>query len=182
MNQDLRGLDKPTTLLEDRYSRHRPELIAFLARRVGQDAEELAQEVWVRIVRADPECPDEASFRAYAFTVARRLIVDHHRRRKRTLQVVPIDDTPQQPRAPSDPGEQLQADEVLAVVRRELAAMKPELAEVFRLRTTTGLSFAQIAERQGCSINTALGRHHQATRRMARALRAAGVIEPEEGP
>lgn len=179
MNQDMRVVDTPSPLLESRIARYRPELVAFIARRVRQDAEELAQEVWLRIARANPSFPDDASFRAYAYTVARRLIVDHHRKRKRTLQVVPIDDVVREPAAPSDPGQMVQADQVLAVVRRELAAMKPELAEVFRLRTTTGLSFKQIADRQGCSLNTALGRHHQATRRMARALREAGLTEEE---
>ncbi|MEN0066611.1 MAG: RNA polymerase sigma factor [Myxococcota bacterium] len=177
MNQDIRVVDTSTPLLEDRIARYRSELVAFLSRRVGQDAEELAQEVWLRIARASPVFPDDASFRAYAYTVARRLVVDHHRKRKRTLQVVPIDETVEQPRATSDPGQMVQADQVLAVVRRELSVMKPELAEVFRLRTTTGLSFKQIADRQGCSLNTALGRHHQATRRMARALREAGLTE-----
>jgi len=177
MNQDRLVLDTPTSLLEDRIARHRSEMVAFLARRVRQDAEELAQEVWLRVARANPVCPDDAAFRGYAYTVARRLIVDHHRKRKRTLQVVPIEEQVREPRAPTDPSEVLQADQVLAVVRRELEAMKPELAEVFRLRTTTGLSFKQIADRQGCSLNTALGRHHQATRRMARALREAGLTE-----
>ncbi len=154
--------------------------MAFLARRVGQDADELAQEVWLRIARSNASFADDAAFRAYAYTVARRLVIDHHRKRKRTLQVVPLEETLREPRAASDPSQQLQADEVLEVVQRELKAMKPELAEVFRLRTTTGLSFKQIAARQECSLNTALGRHHQATRRIGRALREAGLTE--EGP
>ncbi|MEO0601790.1 MAG: RNA polymerase sigma factor, partial [Myxococcota bacterium] len=131
MDQELRIVDTPSPLLEDRIARHRPELVAFLARRVGQDAEELAQEVWLRIARAEASFPDDASFRAYAYTVARRLVVDLYRKRKRTLQVVPLEETLREPQAPSDPSQLVQADQVLAVVRAELSAMKPELAEVF---------------------------------------------------
>ena len=53
--------------------------------------------------------------------------------------------------------------------------MKPEMAEVFRLRTTDDVPFKDIAERQGCSINTALGRMHRATRKIADALEAEGL-------
>jgi DNA-directed RNA polymerase specialized sigma24 family protein len=54
--------------------------------------------------------------------------------------------------------------------------MKPELADVFRLRTTTDTSFAEIARRQGVPLGTALGRMHQATHHLHVALAAAGLL------
>lgn len=44
------------------------ELRAFLARRAPDEAEEIAQETWVRVAAAAPDCPDDASFRAFAYT------------------------------------------------------------------------------------------------------------------
>ncbi len=167
-------MDTARTLLSERIARHRQELLAFLRRRAAADAEELAQETWMRIARIDPSCPDDGSFRSYAYTVARRLLIDHHRARARSLSLVSLEGGAE-PRSCSDPHAVVAAGQALALVQAELEAMKPELAEVFRLRMTTELTFKDIAARQGCSLNTALGRHHQATKRIARVLRAHGL-------
>jgi RNA polymerase sigma-70 factor (ECF subfamily) len=167
--------------VEDRFARHREALVGFLKRRTSpQAAEELAQEVWVRVVRATPDCEDEDHFRAFMYTIARRLLIDHHRRFVRRPVVVSLEDAGVRVlRNPWNPEHQLRADQVLAAVNAELAAMKPELAEVFRLRMTRDVSFREIADRQQVSLNTALGRMHQATRRIAAALRKAGLTDVE---
>lgn len=165
------------TETETRISRFHQELVGFMRRRTPGDPEEAAQEVWLRMTRATPDCPDDAAFRAYMYTVARRLIVDLHRRRRARIELVPIDDSAAERHASGgdSPDSQLLASEVLQVVEAELAQMKPELAEVFRWRTVDDVPFKQIAERQDCSINTALGRMHRATKKIAAALQAAGL-------
>jgi RNA polymerase sigma factor (sigma-70 family) len=166
--------------LEARYDRHQRELVAFLARRLGNaaDADELAQEVWVRVARAAPDCPDDAAFRGYLFTVARRLLIDHHRRPQSRVRLVEVDsDAVADRRTPEDP---LRAKQTLAVVEATLGELKPELAEVFRLRVADDVPFADIAERQGCGVNTALGRMHRATRYVAAALAHAGLLAEEQ--
>lgn len=166
-------------LLETRVDRHREELVGFLARRLGNpaDAEELAQEVWVRVARAAPDCPDEASFRGYLFTVARRLLIDHHRRPHNRAALVGLDaPLPDHSRSPEG---ELEAGQVLEVVEAALGGLKPELAEVFRWRTTEDVSFQEIAARQGCGLNTALGRMHRATKTIAAALARAGLWKEE---
>ena len=165
--------------LDARIQRNHQRLVAFLARRVGPEAEEIAQETWLRVSRAMPDFADEAAFRGYAFTVARRLLVDHYRRRKVRSIVVPIDTSVERHAGAADPQSELTAQRIAAEVSRVLAGMKPEVAEVFHLRTTTDASFKAIAERQGVSLNTALGRHHNATKQIRRALGAAGLIDGE---
>lgn len=167
--------------LDDRIQRNHRQLVAFLARRVGADAEELAQETWLRVARAAPDFPDDDSFRGYAYTVARRLVIDHYRRRSVRRIVVPLEGGLEQVASDrrADPHASASAGQILAEVERVLAAMKPEVAEVFRLRTTTELSFKQIASKQGVSLNTALGRHHHATKQIRKALDAAGLIDGE---
>ncbi|MCB9682693.1 MAG: RNA polymerase sigma factor [Alphaproteobacteria bacterium] len=157
--------------MTDRIRHHDAQLRGFLERRAPGHGEELAQEVWLRVARAAPDCPTDAAFRAYAFAVARRLLIDHHRRRSARVQLVPLEGG-MDPRGHDRPDGALAAAEVLAVVEATLEAMKPELAEVFRLRTTTELSFKDIAARQGVSINTALGRMHQAVGKLHAALAA----------
>lgn len=169
------------TRIEERFVRHREALLGFFRRRApAREVEELAQETWFRVVRAAPICEDDRSFRAFLYTVARRLLVDRHRRNLRRPRVVPLDDA----NAVADrwgPEHTARAAQVAEVMQRELQAMKPELAEVFRWRTTEDVTFKEIAARQGVSVNTALGRMHQATKRVAAALRAAGLDEGGSG-
>lgn len=165
------------TELERRISRFHQELIGFLRRRVPGDPEEAAQEVWLKVARAQPDCPDDASFRAYMYTVARRLVIDLHRRRRARIELVPIDDSAAERQASGGdaPDASLHASAILRVVEATLSQMKPELAQVFRLRTTEDVPFKEIASMQGCSINTALGRMHRATKKIAAALQAEGL-------
>lgn len=161
----------PTTALDARIARLEREMLAFLRRRVGPDAEEVAQDVWLRVATSDPDCADDAAFRAYVYVVARRLLIDRYR--KKRLDVVPIDDaTP--PSAPADAHSAVAAANLAALVQRTLDQMRPEQAEVFWMRTNDGVSFKEIAERQDCSINTALGRMHTVVKRLKVALAAEG--------
>ena len=167
--------------LDDRIARHEQDLLRFLQRRVPGQAEEIAQETWLRVARSTASFEDERSFRAYAFTVARRLIIDNHRRRRARIQLVSMqnDDGEErvQPIDNATPDGRLAADEVLAVVQAELGRMKPEMADVFRMRMTEDRSFKEIAALQQVSLNTALGRMHRATKRIAQALRERGLAE-----
>jgi len=173
-----------TPQLQDHIQRHRDEVLAFVKRRAPRDAEELAQETWLRIARRRPVCPDEASFRGYVFTVARRVLIDHYRRSAARPQLVPLDtaETSPQHAHPGDhPDARRDMADVLTVVEGTLKQMKPELAEVFRWRTTQDLTFKEIARRQGVSVNTALGRMHQAVKKLHRALSAQGLVPTSGG-
>lgn len=163
--------------LDERITRHQAEILAFIARRCPSDAEELAQETWLRVHRANPVCENEAAFRGYAFTVARRILIDHYRRRAARAPLVPLDGG-LEPRGTADPHSSAVASQTLQIVENSLAEMRPEIAEVFRLRMTSQLSFKEIAIRQGVPLNTALGRMHNATKRLSAALIDAGLRKP----
>lgn len=166
------------TLLDSRIDALSPELLAFLGRRT-REPEELMQEVWLKVARANPDCPDDRSFRAYVFAVARRQIIDAHRRRQARVSLVPLDAGVREPVSAATPDSHADARRMLAVVEDTLATLQPEVVEVFRWRTTHTLSFKEIAARQGVPLNTALGRHHRAVKAIGAALSQAG-LRPEE--
>lgn len=169
------------TSLPSRIERLAPELLRFLRRRAPEsEAEELSQELWLRVHRSEQAFEDDAGLRAYAFVVARRLLVDRARRAAVRPILVAIDGTPE-PAGPHSPEAQARTSRLLDVVEDALAAMKPEVAEVWRWRLTEEVSFKEIAERQGCGINTALGRMHQATQALRSALITAGLGPQEDG-
>lgn len=161
--------------MEDRISRNQADILSFLRRRAPSEAEELAQETWLRVARSSPNCPTEGHFRAFAFTVARRLVVDHYRRRANQVHMVPIEGGTLVDRA--NPHENATASQTLVAVESILGAMKPEIAQVFRWRTTSDLSFKDIATRQQVSLNTALGRMHSAVNKIRAGLLEAGLLE-----
>lgn len=170
------------TLIDTRIDRLSPELLRFLARRCS-DPEGTLQEIWLKVVRANPTCADERSFRAYVYAVARRQLIDAHRRQQARVSLVAMDE----PAADAlsnrsdtlTPHDTARAAGLLDEVERTLAGLNPEIAQVFRWRMTESVSFKDIARRQNVPLNTALGRHHRAVKAIAKALRTAG-LGPEE--
>jgi len=153
------------------------EIFSFLRRKNKERAEELAQEVWLRVTRARPEGMPFKEFRAYAYTVARRVLVDEYRRRNARVTLRLVEEEPQGRASSGNPQELAQAAQMLDVVEAALASLQPEVVEVFRLRTTTELAFREIAERQGVPLNTALGRMHRAVKAIRMSLKQAGIWE-----
>jgi len=68
---------------ESFYETHRDEIHGFLVRRLGRDhAEDAFQETFLRALRAYPRLEHGAHLRAWVFTIASRIVVDHARRRR----------------------------------------------------------------------------------------------------
>ena len=153
------------------------EVLAFLRRRNRERAEELAQDVWLRVTRARPEGMPYDELRAYAYTVARRVLVDEYRRTSARVTLRPVEEAPEGRSQAGNPREMAQASQMMDMVERTLARLQPEVVEVFRLRTTTELSFREIAEHQGVPLNTALGRMHRSVKAIRTALKEEGIWE-----
>jgi RNA polymerase sigma factor (sigma-70 family) len=63
------------------YEQHRNEVFAFLVRKLGRDrAEDAFQETFLRALRAYPTLRHSDHLRAWAFTIAGRIVIDEHRR------------------------------------------------------------------------------------------------------
>jgi len=77
------------------YDQHRDEVFAFLVRQLGRErAEDAFQETFFRALRAYPELRHGEHLRAWAFTIARRIAIDEHRRARPegTLPVLSTED------------------------------------------------------------------------------------------
>lgn len=123
----------------------------LLAKR--EDAEDVAQETYVRLVRAASLEQSEARVRAFMFKVATNLAYDRFRQRRSrgphedTELGVLADGTP--------PAERIVAmEQSIAIVERTLLALSPRCRQVFLLRVSAELSYEAIAERLGVSKRT----------------------------
>ena len=78
---------------EKLYARHRGGTYRYLLRHTGNSAtaEELHQEVWLKVVRARGAWSPQARFSTWLYTIARNGLIDHWRTR-RGARFVSLDD------------------------------------------------------------------------------------------
>jgi RNA polymerase sigma-70 factor, ECF subfamily len=158
--------------LGDLMARHRHSLMGFFVRRVGDDAEELYQELWTKVERSFDRYQDDGRFRAFLFSAARRLTIDHHRRKCARPHLIPCEELP--PIA-CDPTDLATYNELVGAVDEILATMNPKAAQVIRLRLSEQHTFAEIAEIVGAPLNTVLSWMHRGLKQLRAGLSERGL-------
>jgi RNA polymerase sigma-70 factor (ECF subfamily) len=106
------------------------------------DAQELAQEVWLRVVRGISRLRDPATLRPWLFGIARRVAMDHLRERYRQPPTIEVDES-LDPAAIDAINEDLHED--LATLEDELRRLPVVEREVLTLFYLRELSLAQVA-------------------------------------
>jgi RNA polymerase sigma-70 factor (ECF subfamily) len=145
----LRG-DGPSW--EELVRRHARRVFNLCYRFTGNatDADDLSQEVFLRIYKTLPSY--KASYGAFATwltSVTRNLLVDHYRRTRRDRLTDSIDDEsmPQleeKHSAVRSPDKIAEAGELSAQIQEGLAQLSPELREAVILRDLQGFEYSEI--------------------------------------
>lgn len=136
------------------FEDHAPLLRGFFVRRgARQDAEDLVQETYLRLLRAhESSCEPIANPEAYLFTVAQNLAREQAaRRRWSTLPIEEIEDLGQglaSGECVEDAAEREQRRQHLMTL---LATLPEHTRAVLVMQYRDGLSYKQIAERMGVS-------------------------------
>ncbi len=145
--------------LWEQYSRR---LGAFIRSRVRDDeeAEDILQEVFVRIHRHLCCQPQWDKPDGWFYRIARNLIIDHYRRRRETVEV------PENLTAASDlPGEEPKA--ILALSLKEMVEELPEPdRQALILTVYRGMSQKQLAQSLGISLSGAKSRIQRARKKL----------------
>ena len=160
-----------------------PAVVGYLRGRAGADAEDLAAETWLAVARGlRGFSGDEAAFRSWVFTIAHRRLVDHHRARSRRLRTKSLssddgsggsieDGGAVDPAGPDDPaGEAVAAVTSDEAVRRIVALLPADQAEIVLLRVVAGLPVDDVAQITGRRPGTVRVLQHRALRRLAERL------------
>ena len=123
--------------------------------RGAAEADDIAQESWVRVTAAMAEGGAIANVRGYLFRVARNLMIDHRRREARGIeQWLPDEAVARIPDPRPGAEAQLITRDELRRMDAIIAAMPARSRQVFRLSRFEGLSFAEIGRRLGISRQT----------------------------
>jgi RNA polymerase sigma-70 factor (ECF subfamily) len=141
------------------------------ARRVtGRDdaADDVAQDVWVRILRGLGRLRDGARLRAWLFGIARRTLMDRFRMK---YAAPPPSDVDVNVLAAVDAGaEELEAD--LAAVQEELSRLPVTERDVLSLFYLEELSLQEVAEVLGVPVGTVKSRLFRARQLLRREMAA----------
>jgi RNA polymerase sigma-70 factor (ECF subfamily) len=162
----------PTAL--DLFERHHLAVVRFLraTRLPAPDAEDLAQEVFLRVLRALPAYEERGMERAWVFRIARNVCLDHIRARNRAPTAVPVDDRPWLATPPRQAAR--------AAIDEALGRLGEEERQAFLLREVAGLGYAEIADATGTTKDAVRSRIHRARLALRQTLggqreaRAAG--------
>ena len=144
----------------------------FVAR--FDEAEDLTQEIFVKLFRALSTYDRRASFETWLTRVSRNLCIDRYRRRRReaerfTDEVDP--DSIQMDELVSRPDATLEKRDQVAMVRRALAELPEMYREAVALRDVHDLSYEEIAQRLQLPEGTVKSRINRGRRELARHLR-----------
>lgn len=159
-------------------SAHSTWLLAFLRGLLPSeaDAEDAAQETWLRVIRACGSYRG-GSVRAYLARVARTVVIDRYRRSG--VPTVSLDGNGDEDEDPAaeladdapTPDARFETRATAEEIRREVRRLPARQREVFLLRVEGELTFEEIAAQLEIPLGTALTWMRRATGRLRQALK-----------
>jgi RNA polymerase sigma-70 factor, ECF subfamily len=142
------------------YHRHKAPLYRFVSRQCDQQAaEELFQDIWLKVINARHNYQVKASFKTWLYHLARNRVIDLYRRNS----IRPVNNNIDELETVANtsiaqPEKQLQRQSQYEALLEAIAELPSDQKEVFLLREEAGLSVEQIAETCGTNFETAKSR------------------------
>ena len=176
-------IDDKEQCLEELINRHKQRIFTYILTRI-QDfelAEDVFQDTFMKVIRTlkGGQYNEEGKFLPWVLRIAHNLVIDHFRRSKR----MPTVDTSSRDFDVFDlikdsrmnVEKQLVQDQIEEDVRKLIEELPEEQREVLVMRHYADMSFKEIAEQTGVSINTALGRMRYALINMRKLIKKYNV-------
>ena len=172
IQQCIRGRPEAWDWLVTSYG---PKLYAYFFRRVASasEAEDLLQELMMKLVSHLDSDRHQGRFDAWLFTLAANLVRDRARRRIRHPAPVQLPDEPLDTpahAAQTDPAHLTEHAELHDRVQLALADLPDLDREILLLRYYGGLSFKELAEHFQLPIGTALAKVHRGLKTLRHKL------------
>lgn len=173
------GNEAAFDLLVDRYQSKLYTTI-FLIVKDQAIAEDLLQEVFVKVVKTlnSDKYNEEGKFQPWVMRIAHNLAIDHFRKAKRypMIQMEDGSNIFNSLRFAEETFEDRQMrDETIELVKRLIEELPEAQKQVLVMRHYLDLSFQEIADQTGVSINTALGRMRYALIHLRKKMKHLNV-------
>jgi RNA polymerase sigma-70 factor, ECF subfamily len=142
------------------FTAHRDGVFRYLSRIVGQvNATELTQEVFLRVARGPLPPADAGGRRAWIYSIARNLALNHLRDDRRRGVTVELEERP----APA-------TQELSTALAEALDRLAPLDRDVFLMREASGLTYEEIAAACELTADSVRSRLHRARLQLRAAL------------
>jgi RNA polymerase sigma-70 factor (ECF subfamily) len=157
---------------ETLYDRYKTRIATFITRMIGDRdwAEDLTQEVFLRVCRSPRAFDPRGRFMTWIFAVARNLCIDFMRMKK--MPSVPVGFAEEgseaiEPSTPhsAEPLERALRGEADQRIQTTVFSLSKKLREVFVLCAIQGLSYEEVAAIVGCPVKTVSSRLSRARER-----------------
>lgn len=164
------------------YRAVQPLLLRYLQALVGDDAEDIASEAWLQIVRdLGSFRGDHDGFRGWAATIARHRALDHVRRtRRRPRLATPVEEFSDLADDADSARQAMDAISTEAAVRL-IGTLPRDQAEAVLLRSVMGLDAAAAGRVLGKRPGAVRTAAYRGLRRLAERLAQADVARPRGG-
>ncbi|MDF1570074.1 MAG: sigma-70 family RNA polymerase sigma factor [Bacteroidales bacterium] len=177
-------LNGDETCIETLINRHRTKVYTYILLTIKNQSltEDLFQETFIKVIQSlrNGRYRDNGRFLSWVIRIAHNLIIDHFRKEKQ-MNSISNDDTEMDlfnsKKLAEDNIEQLMvSSQIRKDLRRLINELPDDQREVVLLRHFGGLSFKEIADHTGVSINTALGRMRYALINMRKMINERNLI------
>ena len=181
LNCYLSGDRNAISQLIERHSRRVRDYIQMMVK-VGDVADDIFQETFIKAVRVIDEgrYTDNGRFLSWILRIAHNQVIDHFRAQKQNRQLneaeAGYDVLGTLRLAERTVEDEIVCEQIASDVRRMVELLPDEQREVVMMRYYSGLSFKEIAEQTGVSINTALGRMRYALINLRKMIKEKNLI------
>lgn len=181
LNRYLSGNRSAISQLIERHSRRVKDYIRMMVKD-DELAEDLFQETFIKAVRVidDGRYTDNGKFLSWVLRIAHNQVIDYFRAQKQSKQIneseAGYDLFGSLKLADRNVEDRMVAEQIEADVRQLVELLPAEQREVVMMRYYSDLSFKEIAEQTGVSINTALGRMRYALINLRRMIREKNLV------
>jgi RNA polymerase sigma-70 factor (ECF subfamily) len=166
----------------ERYRGPVTRYIRYLVRNAAE-AEDLAQEVFLRAHRQLQTLRDPVALESWLYQIATHVSIDRMRQRAKVLARetgTPVEELPIADQRRPSPLTVVQQDEMSACVQRYVANLADGYKAVLLLHDSDGLAADEIAQLLQLPLTTVKMRLHRARRKLQAALKAACEFEHDE--
>jgi RNA polymerase sigma-70 factor (ECF subfamily) len=176
------GDDEAWSNLLERYGR-RVYGIAYHFTLRKEDAEELSQEIFLKIFENLHRFDGNYSFGAWIVSLARNLCIDQYRRRKREKSFVHVSDEAVMPLliGSDDPARNALQKERTKLLFEAISELPEELSEILILRDLDGLAYEEISAALELPDGTVKSRLFRARAETAKIIREKTERKPKIG-
>lgn len=160
-------------LFDDVVATHHAEIYRYLRRLTSRaaEADDLAQETFLRAYRAWPGLGPEANVRAWLFAIATNLACNHFRTETRRRRAYVAVGERRAEADPAGPEEEHVFRETRALLDRVVAELPLKQRLAFTLRKVHDLDYEAIAESLECSPESARANVFQALKKIRQSLK-----------